>query len=498
LLTSIVAPHQRTTTLAPDGNGNLATITDPAGERFDMTYSDTGLMVQFQDPRRWVHSFTYDSNGRLNVDADPAGGAQTLTEPSGSQPAGGWLVQRQTAEQTVTKWSTATDASGVEHHVTTFPTGHTTTTLDDVSTRKWRREAVRDDASSPWRWVYTSPQGRIVTAYLDANGRVTKEEIAGITYPVRYEYDTLGRLQYVKQGTQGTDERIYQLVYDGTSGFLTSIIDPTGAPMGLGHDAAGRVTSQTQAGLVTTFPRDPSGNVMWVAPPDRPAHAFSYNPVDLVTTYTPPAVAGVANPATSYGYNLDHQLTTLTRPDGAVSLTYEPSHTGRLLHVSLQRGQFTLDYDSSSGALASVNVAGGVTLGVAQDGPLPLSETWGGIVAGQTFSVSRDYDTYLQVTPLTVTDGTGATFPVTLQYDNDGLLTHAISGTNNLALTRDGNNGRVTATTLGGVGPRSSPHRLVTDAHLVRRAARNKGRLATFDGTLAARAGAALVELVPR
>jgi RHS repeat-associated protein len=287
---------------------------------------------------------------------------------------------------------------------------------------------------------------------------VWKEEIAGITYPVRYEYDGRGRLQYVKQGTQGTDERIYQLVYDPASGLLTSIIDPTGAPTGLGHDAAGRVTSQTQAGLVTSFPRDANGNLRWVAPPDRPAHAFSDDPVDLVSTYTPPAVAGVANPATSYGYNADHQLTSLTRPDGALNLSYEAANTDRLWQVGLRRGLVTLGYDPNTGALASVAVAGGVALGVEQDGPLPLSETWGELVADQTFSVSRGYDALLRPTPLTVTDGLDATYPVTLKYDNDGLLTCAIPGqsdvcdSNALSLTRDPNSGRVTATTLGGVG----------------------------------------------
>jgi RHS repeat-associated protein len=286
---------------------------------------------------------------------------------------------------------------------------------------------------------------------------VWKEEIAGITYPVRYEYDGRGRLQYVKQGTQGTDERIYQLVYGPASGLLTSIIDPTGASTGLGHDAAGRVTSRTQAGLVTSFPRDANGNLRWVAPPDRPAHAFSYDPVDLVNTYTPPAVAGVANPATSYGYNADHQLTSLTRPDGALNLTYEAANTGRLWQVGLRRGLVTLGYDPNTGALASVAVAGGVALGVEQDGPLPLGETWGGIVAGQTYGVSRGYDALLRLTPLTVTDGLNATYPVTLKYDNDGLLTCAIPGesdvcgSNALSLTRDPNSGRVTATTLGGV-----------------------------------------------
>ncbi|HEY3354144.1 MAG TPA: RHS repeat-associated core domain-containing protein [Polyangia bacterium] len=531
--TSIVAPFNQTTVLTPGAFATLASVVNPAGERHDLTYGTDGLLVQFQDPRRWVHAFTYDADGRLTVDADPAGGSQTLSRPALLQPANGWLVQRTTAESVATQWSTTTDADGAEDHITTHPDGLSTTmhkaadgtrtitypggavetvvegphplwgmdapavtsydlhtpqgrhlwapvattpaydssnppallsltttttvTGEGQSGRVWTRKAVRDDASSLWRWVSTSPANRVATTYLDADGRVTKKEIAGVSpvlYPVRYEYDTRDRLQYVKQGPSGGgDERIYQLVYDATSGLLTSIVDPTLATVGLGRDAAGRVTSQTKAGLVTTFPRDPNGNLTSVVPPERPQHEFSYNAVELVSTYRAPAVAGVANLTTRFDYNFDRQLTALTRPDGALAFGYDvgpsSSNTGRLVTVGLRRGSLALGYSPLSGALASANFNGGVTLGVSEDGPLPVSETWGGIVSGQTFSVARGYDAFLQLTPLTVTDGLGAAYPVTLGYDNDGLLlTTARNGTNDLVLTRDLNNGRVTGTNL--------------------------------------------------
>jgi len=67
------------------------------------------------------------------------------------------------------------------------------------------------------------------------------------------------------------------------------------------------------------FAYDANGNVTSLTPPGRPAHAFSYTPVDLTSTYTPPSVTGGG--ATLFGYDRDRALASISRPDGtAVSL----------------------------------------------------------------------------------------------------------------------------------------------------------------------------------
>jgi septal ring factor EnvC (AmiA/AmiB activator) len=48
-----------------------------------------------------------------------------------------------------------------------------------------------------------------------------------------------------------------------------------------------------------------------ITPPSRPAHSFGYTPIDLEDTYTPPDL-GIGNVATTYAYNADRQLTTIS------------------------------------------------------------------------------------------------------------------------------------------------------------------------------------------
>lgn len=83
------------------------------------------------------------------------------------------------------------------------------------------------------------------------------------------------------------------------------------------YDGAGRDTSWfLPDGARAAFGYDSSGNVTSVRPPGRPNHEFRYTPTGLLQVNTPPVVAGVPSPATSYDYNGDAQLRSVTRPDG--------------------------------------------------------------------------------------------------------------------------------------------------------------------------------------
>ena len=139
-----------------------------------------------------------------------------------------------------------------------------------------------------------------------------------------------------------------QLAYDD-DGNLASITDPANRTTAFSYDLAGRVTEQTLPdGRQIGFTYDPNGNVTSITPPGRPAHVFGYTPVDLQQTYTPPDI-GIGPVATTYTYNLDKQLTTITRPDGQqVGFGYEPA-TGRLATITAPLGQTTFAYDPAKG-----------------------------------------------------------------------------------------------------------------------------------------------------
>src|SRR5207249_3158574 len=91
---------------------------------------------------------------------------------------------------------------------------------------------------------------------------------------------------------------------------------------------------------------------------------------------------------TQYTYNLDKQLTLVTRPDGqTLSLGYDTG--GRLSTLTLPGNLVTTyAYDATKGTLTSIT-APGSTLGYAYDGSLLTNTNWAGTVAG---SVARTYD----------------------------------------------------------------------------------------------------------
>jgi RHS repeat-associated protein len=176
-----------------------------------------------------------------------------------------------------------------------------------------------------------------------------------------------------------------------------------------------------------------------LTPPGRPAHTFTYTPVDLTSSYIPPTVSGTGT--TGYLFNVDRQPTEIQRPDAqTTTFTYsEPS--GRLMSAGFWRnGQAaTLEYGyDTAGRVNTLNDSGGVNLAFTYDGVLPLSETWSGGVTG---SVARTFTNHFELNSESVNGANAVTFG----YDDDRLLTSAGA----LTITRDATNGLVTETALG-------------------------------------------------
>jgi YD repeat-containing protein len=206
---------------------------------------------------------------------------------------------------------------------------------------------------------------------------------------------------------------------------------------GFAYDLVGRITTQTLPDLRTIgYAYDGNGNVTSIMPPGKPAHAFSYTPIDLESNYDPPD-AGFSPKNTQYTYNLDKQLTLVTRPDGpSLSLGYDTG--GRLSTLTLPGSQVTTyAYSATTGNLSSIT-APTSTLSYTYDGSLLKTTTWAGTVAG---SVSRVYDTNFRV----ATQSVNGANTITFGYDNDSLLTSAGS----LTITRSAQNGLITGSTLG-------------------------------------------------
>ncbi len=204
------------------------------------------------------------------------------------------------------------------------------------------------------------------------------------------------------------------------------------------------------------FAYDANGNVTSVTPPIRPAHGFDYTPADQLYVYTPPD-AGFTPRTTTYAYNADQQLTSITRPDGQ-QVVYSYESNGRLDFVTLPTGTIDVGYDAE-GRLGSVSAPSGAASTFGYDGPLPTSITTTGPVPG---TIAFGYDADLRPASLTV----DSEAPIAFGYDADGLLTSA----GGLALARNATTGFLETTTLG----TTADSRTYT----------SYGELDTWDGTI--------------
>jgi YD repeat-containing protein len=268
--------------------------------------------------------------------------------------------------------------------------------------------------------------------------RPVREEIVGLQ-PSFYTYDNRGRLSRLVQGS-GAQARTNSFAFN-TDGYLANVSDQLDRHLTLGYDDAGRVVSQTfPDNQVVGFSYDAAGNPTGLTPPGRPAHTFSFTPVNLSSRYTPPTVIAGTN-FTQFTYNLDREMTLVTRPDGQ-TIQYDYSASGcncdRLNSLTQPRGTSTYTYDPVTGNLAIISAPDRINLTRAYDGPLLLSETWSGPLAG---SVGVAYDNDFRPT----SENVNGTNTIAMQYDADGLLTQA----GGLTLTNDAQTGLLLGCTLG-------------------------------------------------
>ena len=491
--TAIVSPYGQTTTLTVDSNGYLASVANPATETVRLQYVNDGLLSQLMDARNGIHLFHYDANAFLDKDTDPLGGftqlnrngnldASNVTQTTAMGRTKSYSVIRPPTNES--KVISATDEAGLTtvtsiqaefSSTSTFPDGTIVTSSTTADTRyginapvtstktvmpsgltktevRSRSVTLTDPllplsvaslvesvsvngqsfSSSYSRSANTltssSPLGRQTVTTVDSLGRVSQVQAPGVL-ATQLQYDGRGRPQTVTQGS-----RIYTFGYDSL-GNLASLTLHT---VTLGYDAANRPTSETLPDAqVVAMSYDANSNATSVTPPGKPNHSFAYNALDLEKTYTPPDV-GVFT-ATGTEYNLDRQVSKVTRPAGDTIVPGYDS-AGRLATLATSTGTSTYQYSPTTGALTKITAPDNGTLSYTYDGQLGTGVTWTGTVAG---SVQRTYDNNLRVATESVNGGAGVTFG----YDNDGLLNAAGA----LTLTRDPTTGFVTGSSLGGV-----------------------------------------------
>jgi RHS repeat-associated protein len=498
---AVVSAYGVRTELTSDANGYLASIRNPAGETVRLTHDAEGLLASMTDPRNGRYEFSYDALGRLASDKDPAGGIQRLTRTatangfridltSAEQRTRGytvdelstgdrqWILRSPSGTQSFTlfktngtRQTTRPDGTvvtevrgpdprfGLQSPVTSSlqirtPSGLTSSstrtvsailgspsdplslrTLSETDVQNGRTFSRIFDASLR-RFTTTSAEGRQRSVTVDAQGRPIQGSVLGLL-PVTFQYDTRGRVADIRQGT-GAAERRVVLAYDAL-GRVASTTDHLGRVRTMSYDAAGRVIAQQlEDGRSVAYQYDEDGNLVSVTPPGRAPHLFEYTAVALPSSYAPPAVPGVTE-ATTYTYNLDRQLSRITRPGGElVSFQYDAA--GRLAQMTLPEGDYRYERSPTTGHLSSIAAPSGEVVSFTYDGSLPTRSAWTGPVSG---SIERSYDNNFWIK----SESVNGTNPVAFSYDRDGLLKSA----GMLSISREAASGRVSGTTLGGV-----------------------------------------------
>ena len=465
-------------------DGLLQRFIDPLGNIHNFTYDVLGRLIRDEDPAGGSTSLarTEQANGYTVVTTSALGRIRsyqveqlpigtirrTVTQPDGVKTV--TVTNTDGSEQTTSadgsvttiqygpdpRWGmlapvaesvTSENAGGLTRKVTTTRTtmlsdptnllslANLTDTITDngvVSTRVYNGISRL--------FTSTTAAGRSVTLTVDALGRVTQEQIAGLA-PVGYAYDSRGLLSAVTEGFGATSRATSLMYNDGRD--LTGIIDALGQTTNIAYDLAGRpVTKTLPDSRAIQYAYDAAGNATAITPPGRPAHLFAYTSIDQISSYTPPDVGG-ANRATQYTYNADGGLTRLTSPDGQIlDFGYDSGggcNCGRLTTLTLPTGVFSYAYDAPTGKLTGIIAPGGAGLGYRYAGTLLTGVTWTGPVSG---SIAYTYNNDFRVT----TENVNGASSVSFAYASDGLLT----GAGGLALTRNAQNGLLTGTIIGG------------------------------------------------
>ena len=309
------------------------------------------------------------------------------------------------------------------------------TSQTDTTTNNGRVSTLAYDATTRTS-TSTLASGRTGTVQINTQGQPVLSQITGLN-SATYSYDARGRLQVITEGS-GVEQRITTLAFYSTgvmAGFLQSITDAENQVTTFEYDAVGRVTKQILPDLrEIVYTYDTNGNLTSLTPPGRPTHVFSYDGVDLETQYTPPSITGIATPQTGYTYNLDKQLTQVTRPDGqTVHLHYDATTgiadgnpTGLLASIAIPTGTYIYEYDFTSAQLSQITAPDGGTINYSYDGFLLTNSIIAGDVSG---SVDRVYDNDFRISTRSINGGNSITFT----YDDDSLLTQA----GDLAITRE-------------------------------------------------------------
>lgn len=323
------------TTYTYDGEGHVASMTDPDGVRTLYYYDDAGNLRYTVDGAGDVTENTYDRGDRLQttvkyasaIDAATLAGMTggTMVPPAAGMNAmggvhvltiiggggeGGWQLQQifddardaNLSENSVTQYQY--DAAG-RLSIVTDPDGNTTT---------YGYDAFGDVASTTKSNV--GGHSTVSTESYDTRGLETGSvlDVSGADVTMSVVRDAFGRIVSEIDGDNKTSKTSYDVV-----GRIIGTLDPMDGTESFQYDVFGRVLSQMDArGDVTSYHYDDA---------DRTVTMTTQEGISLSTTVnregeTVASVDGDGN-ITTYVYDADGNLKSTTSAAGTTSSVYD-------------------------------------------------------------------------------------------------------------------------------------------------------------------------------
>jgi RHS repeat-associated protein len=358
-------------------NGQLVSVTDPAGRQLTLTYGSAGLLIGVSDPGGRIASFAYDAAGNLQSATDVGGGVTTFTYDSGhllltaTDPRGGVLTnvydsQNRVVSQTdpMNRTTTFGYASGPQTTIT-HPNGNTEVEIFQNNLLVSQTYGSGSSSAATWTYTYdpvslgvatiTDPAGNRTTSTYDANGnRLTQRDPLGRTISHTYDalndttstvdplgvtttmtYDSAGHVLTKSTPLSSTTSTATQRFTYGDPnhpGDVTAITDANGNTTSLGYDADGdQIRTADPAGGATTSTYDALGRrTAQVSPNGNVAGA---NPAGFTTSYTynafgnPTVVVDPLGRRTTYTYDADQNQVSVTDASGRTATsTYDAAN----------------------------------------------------------------------------------------------------------------------------------------------------------------------------
>jgi len=301
-----------TTNLTYDASGNLTTITDPASRTITLAYNGDGTVDHATDPAGHTVHYGYDPSGNLTDVTDVGGGVTHF----------------------------GYDAS---HRLTTVtdPRGHTVTTnVYDASNRV---TSQTDALNRTITWDYSTPGHTKIT---DPAGHLTDEQF-GNGLPVS-----------ITKAAGTSAAATWTYAYD-SSGNMLSKTDPNNHQWSYTYDAAGnRLSATDPLNRTTSWTYDSDRNVKSITSASGRVTSFDYDSHDNLTKITRTLTETGQQAITSLEYNALGELTKLTDPLNR-SWTYGYDSPGDRTSVTSPLGhKQTATFDDDSFETSSVSARG--------------------------------------------------------------------------------------------------------------------------------------------